>query len=175
MSQQASLSLPTDPPRVQASNKLEWNKSRSLAIADFYTIGYSGRDFGAFAKILQSADIQTLIDIRHTTASMYKPAFAKKNLEAALSKIGIDYIHVPDLGVPRDIRGLASRAGTRDAIWEWYDEVVLPEFTTGNLHWFFNAAAHPVAFMCLEVDPTACHRHRLALALERHGLDCFDL
>ena len=65
MSQQASLSLPTDPPRVQASNKLEWNESRSLAIADFYTIGYSGRDFGAFAKILQSADIQTLN--RHQT------------------------------------------------------------------------------------------------------------
>jgi hypothetical protein len=36
-------------------------------------------------------------------------------------------------------------------------------------------ATTPVAMMCMECDPTECHRHRIFIALEEQGLRGFDL
>jgi len=169
------LKLPTDSPKVQMANRDAWNASLSVDEADFYTVGYSGRDIRSFIAALEAASIVTLIDIRHTPVSMYKPDFSKRNLERHLAESGIEYLHCPDLGVPRDIRSKAVHDSGREAIWEWYDEHVVPTVASRNLHWFFNSAAHPIALMCTEIDPTACHRHRLALAWGRQGLKFFDL
>lgn len=103
---------------------------------------------------------------------MYRPELSKKNLAAALEEYEIDYMHLPELGVPRDVRGEAIEAGTRDPIWEWYDRWVAAPL---SLHTFLNFAEHPVALMCTEADPTECHRHRLSLALEEKGLRGYDL
>lgn len=167
--------LPADPPAVQAERRRKWNDARSLADADFYTVGYSGRTIEEFIEALVAADVRTLLDIRFNPVSMYKPAFSKRNLERSLTAHRIAYLHVPDLGVPGDIRGKAAAEASRASIWLWYDDSVVPKFASRNLHWFFNAVEHPVAMMCTEIDPTACHRHRIALALERRGLTFFDL
>jgi uncharacterized protein (DUF488 family) len=169
------LRLPSASNKVQASNRMAWNGARSMEAADFFTVGYAGRTGEQFVQTLVEAGIRTLVDIRHAPVSMYKPEFSKRNLERLLAEHKIDYLHLPDLGVPRDIRSKASNQPTRDAIWAWYEEFVLPRFTAKNLHWFFNWAEHPVALMCVEVDPTACHRHLLARGLERHGLAFYDL
>lgn len=171
----ADLKLPADSPKVQAAKKQAWNTPRSIDESDFYTVGYSGRTIDTFIDALEQAGIVTLIDIRHTPVSRYKPDFSKRNLERHLAGHGIEYLHCPDLGVPRDIRSRTVNRSGREAIWEWYDEHVVPTVASRNLHWFFNSAAHPVALMCTEIDPTACHRHRLALAWGRQGLRFFDL
>ena len=141
---------------------------------DFYTVGYSGRDIDTFVEALTTAGVACLLDIRFNAVSQYKPAFSRKNLEGALKSAGIDYVHFPELGVPSDIRGLATASGRRDDIWDWYDEHVLPQFSS-NLHWFFNSTNHPVALMCVEKEAEDCHRHVLAGALERQGLISADL
>ena len=142
---------------------------------DFYTAGYQGRDIDSFVGSLVQAGVETLIDIRFNPVSMYKPAFSRRNLEARLDAAGIDYLHMPELGVPSEVRRQAEASGCRDDIWEWYSEFVLPIFTDRNLDWFFNAANHPVAMMCVERDPEDCHRHRLAAALGRQGLASRDI
>lgn len=76
---------------------------------DFYTVGYSGRDIDSFVAALKDADVACLVDIRFNAVSMYKPAFSRRNLERALCEAGIAYEHMPDLGVPSDIRGWRSR------------------------------------------------------------------
>lgn len=174
MRKATGLSLPTDSVGVQQTNKQTWNETRDRADADFYTIGYSGHTLTSFLQALVAAGVMTLIDVRQNPVSMYKPDFSKRNLEAASHAAGLNYIHLPSLGVPRDVRGFAIEAGNRAPIWEWYDEHVAGQFRR-NLHFFFNVADHPVAFMCVELDPTACHRHRLTVALEKHGLRGFDL
>jgi uncharacterized protein (DUF488 family) len=141
---------------------------------DFYTVGYSGCDIDGFVHRLSSAGVACLIDIRYNAVSMYKPAFSRKNLETSLNEAGIEYLHMPDLGVPSDIRGLATISGRRDDIWDWYEANVLPQYSA-NLHWFFNSTNHPIALMCVEKDPEDCHRHLLADALERRGLHSADL
>ena len=160
---------------MQTQNQLNWNQERSSDTADFYTIGYSGRSIHEFICSLTEAGVACLVDVREFPVSMFKPAFSKRNLRSSLEAIGIEYLHAPDVGVPRDIRALAIGKHDRSDIWEWYDAHVIPEIAGKNLTRFFNAFQHPVALMCVELDPTACHRHRIALALESAGLRSFDL
>ena len=166
------LNLPTDPIKVQLQHKAAWNEVRSLDGADFFTVGYMQRDITGFVAVLAEAGVRTVLDVRHSPVSMYKPDFSKGNLREHLRSVDIEYLHLPSLGVPRDIRGKASGKSSREPIWEWYDRHVSPFL---NLHQFFNCAEHPVAFLCMELDPTACHRHRLAIRLEACGLKGFDL
>jgi uncharacterized protein (DUF488 family) len=169
------LVLPTDPMSIQIRNRLTWNEQRSAEAADFFTIGYVGRSVEEVIWALLAHDVVSLVDIRYTPVSQYKPEFSKRNLEAAVESAGLHYLHLPTLGVPRDIRGRSVGEPDRTAIWEWYDRHVVDRFARRNMHQFFNALEHPIAFMCVEADPTACHRHRMSLGLEAVGLKSFDL
>ena len=171
---QRPLKLPTNPARVRAENKALWNEARSLDGADFFTVGYEGRKIDDLIAALKSAEVQSILDIRHTPLSMYRPELSKSNFQRRVEDEGFQYFHSPEWGVPKDIRAKAITAGTRDPIWQWYDDYVVDKFFARNLHWFLNLA-HPVAMMCVEADPTECHRHRLFIALERQGLRGFDL
>ena len=176
MPQTHRLNLPSASAKNQIESKLQWNEVRSVTEADFFTLGYSGRKTPELLEALLSNGVRTLVDIRQNPVSMYRPELSKKNLQDSLTEIGIQYVHLPELGVPRDVRGKAIETGSRDVIWAWYDENVIPEFAwEGNLHTFLNAFEHPVALMCTELDPHECHRHRLSLALEGFGMKGFDL
>ena len=148
---------------------------RSPQQADFFTVGYTGRKTGEILILLEQHDVRTLVDIRQNAISMYRPELSKRNLAKLLENHGVCYAHLPELGVPRDIRAKAIDTGSRDVIWTWYDANVVSAFLGRNLHAFLNGFEHPVAFMCTEIDPHECHRHRLTLALERMGLNGFDI
>ena len=168
------LKLPTKPRRARVESKALWNEARSAAAADFFTFGYEGRTLDDLIGSLKSAGVQSVLDIRYTPASMYRPELSRANLQHRIEDEGLAYLHVPELGVPKDIRAKAVTAGTRDPIWQWYDDCVVERFFARNLHWFLNLG-HPVAMMCVEADPTECHRHRVFHALEKRGLRGFDL
>lgn len=175
MPQANRLKLPSASARQQAENKLIWNEARRQDTALFFTIGYTGRRLEEFLDLLESQEVQTLVDIRQYPVSMYRPEMSKANLKRAVEERGMIYVHFPQLGVPRDIRARAIETGTRDVIWEWYDQHIVGQYVRRNLHRFFNTLVHRVALMCVEIDPQECHRHRLSLALEAMGLSSFDL
>ncbi len=168
------LKLPTQSPRKRIENRELWNEARSADGADFFTIGYEGRPIDDLMSLMQKAGIRSVLDIRYSPVSRYRPELSKRNFQERIEREGLQYIHIPEWGVPREIRVKAIAAGTRDPIWEWYDTYVVDRFFSRNLHWFLNLE-HPVAMVCVETDPTECHRHRLFFALERHGLRGFDL
>ena len=174
MAGSSELRLPSDSKKIQLQKKADWNQERSSTDADFYTIGHASRTLPDIVEILVQAEVASVIDVRRDTVSRHKPDFAKRNLEPALQAVGIDYHHKPELGVPREIRGLTVGQADRTAMWEWYDANVVGEFRS-HLDVFFDKITQPVALLCLEIDPTACHRHRLALALEQSGLRGYDL
>ena len=169
------LRLPESPESVQRHNKAIWNITHLPVKADFYTIGHAGRDIQQFVDLLKAVGVSTVVDIRYTPASQYKPEFSKEKLNSILSQNGIEYIHKAEWGVPYEIRSRSVGQDTRDAIWEWYDSNVVPGISNSEFAEFRETAKPPLAFMCVEFDPTACHRHRLFLALEQTGLRGFDL
>ena len=64
----------------------------------FYTIGHSTRSLDELSKMLQSADIELLIDVRSFPRSRTNPVFNIDTFPQALSQVGIRYQHYPDLG-----------------------------------------------------------------------------
>jgi uncharacterized protein (DUF488 family) len=171
----SALKLPEKTKAEQKRSKLLWNSEHCKSEPDFYTIGYSGREINEFIEIVEKAGIATLVDIRFSPISRFKPEFSKNNLKRALETNGIIYIHRPEWGVPRDIRAYSIGKRTRADIWDWYDSYVLPNIIKRNLNDFFNSMEHPIGLMCVEYDPTECHRHRLFLGLERLGFVGCDL
>ena len=171
---QRPLKLPTKSVRARAESKALWNEARSAERADFFTIGYEGRTTKDLFDALTQAGVQCVLDIRYNPVSMYRPELSKGNLQKALERADIAYFHIREWGVPRDIRARALQSGTRETIWEWYDQSVIASHFRRNLHQFLNLG-YPVAMMCMECDPTECHRHRIFMALESQGLRGFDL
>jgi uncharacterized protein (DUF488 family) len=168
------LKLPTKPARLRTTSKALWNDGRTAGTADFFTVGYEGRKTDDLIATLKDAGVRCVLDIRYNPVSMYRPELSKANFERLMASSGLSYFHLRDWGVPRDIREKAVESGTRDTIWDWYDDAVVLRFFQKNLHRFLNLD-HPVAMMCMECDPTECHRHRLFIALEKQGLRGFDL
>lgn len=176
MSRPATLKMPTDSSASQIRRKVAWNEERAIHVPDFYTVGYLGRTREQVIDSLLGASVGCVVDIRYTPVSMYRPEFSKRNLESALGEAGIEYVHIRELGVPREIRVLAVESGTRQTIWDWYDAHVANPMLGKNLEALLRCAdGRRVALLCVELDPTACHRHRLAVALEGRGLRAHDL
>jgi uncharacterized protein (DUF488 family) len=168
------LKLPTKSPRARVESKALWNEARSAEHADFFTLGYEGRTTKELFDSILYAGVQCVLDIRYNPVSMYRPELSKGNLQKALESVGISYFHLREWGVPRDVRARAVETGTRETIWKWYDECVIAPHFKRNLHRFLNFG-YPVAMLCMECDPTECHRHRIFMALEGQGLRGFDL
>ena len=170
------VELPQDSVQVQRFKKDLWNLEHrvSAAKADFYTIGYSGRDIEHFIKLLETAEVSTVVDVRSGPVSQYKPDFSKDNLRTHLQEHGVKYNHLPNLGVPRGIRQQAAELGDREKIWEWYRENVISDLVDDELTTIANQNG-TVAFMCTEIDPSSCHRHLIFLELESAGLKGQDL
>lgn len=175
MPQANRLKLPSLSAKRQAENKVIWNEARRPEDAEFFTIGYTGRPLSEILALLVAHEVRTLVDIRQFAVSMYRPELSKNNLRRSVEESGMLYNHFPELGVPRDIRAKAIETGTREVIWKWYDDQVITSYIGSNLHRFLNTIEHPVALMCVELDPRECHRHRLFMALEQMGLRGFDL
>jgi uncharacterized protein (DUF488 family) len=137
-------------------------------------VGYEGRTIDELITTLHDAGVKCVLDIRYNPMSMYRPELSKSNFRDRLESVGLQYLHLKEWGVPREVRARAIDSGSRESIWEWYDAHIVEPFFQNNLHRFLNLE-HPVAMMCVERDPRECHRHRLFWALENHGLRGFEL
>ena len=156
----------------QVYHKTLWNLERVGAF-DFYTVGYENKTLQQLIALLHAKNVSTLLDVRKNPISQYKMEFNKEILKSELEKNGINYVHFPLLGVPSEIRGRLAETQDYDWFFSWYDANVLES----NAFRDFNPKNFklPIALMCVEFDPTRCHRHRLALALEKRGLKGYDI
>lgn len=140
---------------------------------DFFTLGYASRTLDEVLDVLSAHGIATLVDVRRDPVSRFRPQFNRKSLAAALPEHGIDYLHLPELGIPREVR---TRLASNPAEFaRWYDTNVVPLFLGETYPRLRATARSPLAFMCAEKDPAGCHRSRLAAALEGLGLRGMDI
>lgn len=156
-------------------NKTLWNLEHAPIDADFYTVGFSGKEIPELVRILKAAGVTNLVDIRHSRETPYKPEYNNGVLEGALKADEIGYEHHPEFGVPRELPAHAESYGTKEDVWSWYDDVVIREVVKEGATEFVEKLGKVVAFMDADADPTESHRHRLFLALERGELRGYDL
>lgn len=124
-----------------------------------FTIGYAGRKFEHFVELLIRNKVEAIVDVRRYPRSRY-PEFTQEFLETELPKFGVDYWHIAELG--------GFRRG--------YEEYVKSEeFEKGALKLLQLIEGRICCVMCLERDPTYCHRRFIVEHLEDEGIKVTNL
>ncbi|EFH86782.1 DUF488 family protein [Ktedonobacter racemifer] len=145
--------------QVQAS----WNKEHMPCL---FTLGYEGLSIDAYLNLLVSYNINTLVDVRKNPLSM-KYGFSKKRLSDYTKLAGINYIHIPGLGVPSNLRKELNSEKAYKDLFEFYSAHILPD-RTDELEKLKSIISDQgrVAITCFEADHHFCHRHKVAEYLE---------
>lgn len=128
-----------------------------------FTIGYEGLDIDAFMSLLAEHGIETVVDIRELPLSR-KPGFSKKALAGVLNLSGLEYVHMVDLGCPKQVRDRYRKDGN----WKRYTEGFLKHLKTQEAaiaELSDLVSSSNCALLCYEADFNFCHRSMVANAV----------
>ena len=126
-----------------------------------YTIGYEGVSIEKFIRKLESENIQCLLDVRRNPLSR-KPGFSKKSLQQHLQIAGIEYRHIPQLGIPSSMRQGLNTKEDYSYLFDQYEQEILPVAEREKNDLIEKIAETNSALLCFEADPDCCHRSRLS-------------
>jgi uncharacterized protein (DUF488 family) len=126
-----------------------------------YTIGYEESSVDCFLNRLLQAGIRQIVDVRANPVSR-KYGFARSALARLAGKLGLEYAHFPELGIPSDRRKKVRTASQfRDLFW-YYERQLLPAKADEVAKVAGLMSAAPSALVCMEKEAVDCHRSRLA-------------
>lgn len=140
-----------------------------------YTAGYEGKSVDAFFNDLLKQGIKVVIDVRANPISR-KYGFSGLRFSEFCKKLGLEYRHVPSLGIPSSARAGLNGFASYQRLLNRYDQTMLPERSievedVGRL-----MRRQPSVLVCVEKDVHCCHRSRLAEAVARAtGLEVVHL
>ncbi|TAL28733.1 MAG: DUF488 domain-containing protein [Alphaproteobacteria bacterium] len=131
----------------------------------FFTIGYEGSSFEGYLNRLIKNNIHTLVDVRRNPLSR-KYGFSKKTLCDTVQKLGIDYVHIPALGIASDKRQELATQEDYERLFDEYEKQDLKQ-NQAALKQLLNLVIDRkrVAITCFEAHVCMCHRSRVAKAL----------
>lgn len=121
-----------------------------------HSIGYEGKDIDSFLDLLIRNNISLLIDIRHNPFSM-NFSFTKSKLEKSLKNLGIEYTHIPELGISGNKRKDLTTAQDYASLFEEYNHSLSEKQKFVDTIIDLGKTKR-VAFMCFEHDKKNCHR-----------------
>jgi uncharacterized protein (DUF488 family) len=130
-----------------------------------FTLGYEGLSLEKYLQKLIVNDVKLLIDVRKNPLSM-KFGFSKTLLTKYCNSLGIEYLHIPNVGINSDKRRELNTQKDYDILFKDYTETTLKETLTEqeeikNLLIKYNR----VALTCFEAEPCQCHRTHLAKSI----------
>ncbi len=148
------------------------NKTKNV----FYTIGYEGKTIDEFILCLKLSDIKIVLDVREMPLSR-KKGFSKTKLSLKLKEEGLDYIHIRDLGSPKEIRKTLFKTKDYNAFFKAFlshlekqQEAIATAYET-----IFNSIC---CLMCYEKESDKCHRSIVAKKLidrDKSGLTVVNI
>ena len=129
----------------------------------FFTIGYEGKDIDQFLNALVSNRIELLIDIRKNPFSM-NFVYIKGALMKKLKDVGIDYLHIPELGIESEERkNLNTQSDYEELFAKYRQTLPIKEVYINRI--IELGTAKRVALLCFEADSSFCHRGEVAKAI----------
>ena len=146
---------------------------------NFFTIGHGTRAIGEFVELLDAADVRLIVDVRTAPHSRTNPQFDSEALAASLAAVGIEYLHIAELG-GRRARQQHVPPET-NAFWQnqsfhnYADYALGTQFQSafGRLRQVGHAKA--CAVMCAETLWWRCHRRIIADYLLAAGEGVFHI
>lgn len=132
-----------------------------------FTIGYEGLSIDAFLNMLVWNNVAALVDVRKNPISM-KYGFSKTKLASYVQLAGLSYFHIPELGVPSDLRKELNSVASYQSLFEYYSTAILPHQREA-LEKLYDIVENQrrVAITCFEADYHFCHRHKIAECVEK--------
>lgn len=129
-----------------------------------YTIGHSTLAYDRFFDLLKKNHIDLLVDIRSLPGSSFVPQYNQKALSKALSKDGIGYTWIKELGGRR--YGLGKKSP--NVCWKnksfrgYADYMMTSDFRKGIKILLNQIKNKKGALMCAEALYWRCHRNLIA-------------
>jgi uncharacterized protein (DUF488 family) len=156
---------PRDEPAVSAE--------ASTAAASVFTLGYQGRSLPEVLGIVEGTGIQQVLDVRQNVSSK-KPGFSGLELARAFSAMGVAYVHLADLGCTPAARHTLWRTKETEPFFDEY-RLYLTTQPKAVQDLLDRVRRTRSLLLCLERDPSRCHRAVLAERLRAEGISTLDL
>jgi len=135
-----------------------------------FTIGYEGISLEAYLNKLLKNKVNILVDVRKNPISM-KFGFSKSLLHRYCNSLGIEYIHIPEVGIASNKRQDLNTQSDYERLFADYLETTLKQTETKQKQIIGLIGKYKrVALTCFEADPCQCHRLHLAEAIT-HSTD----
>lgn len=137
-----------------------------------FTIGYEGDSIDGYLERLIRQGVKLLCDVRRNPLSR-KTGFSKGPLSSYCAKVGIEYRHLPELGIPGHRRQELNTLADYQALFADYCREDLPQATPAIEELGTLLMQHDrIALTCFEKEPHCCHRHCVADEMKRLLKDC---
>lgn len=133
-----------------------------------FTIGYEGISLEEYLVRLLNNDVKVLVDVRNNPISM-KYGFSKSHLKKFCASVGIEYVHIPEVGIQGDQRQELNTQSDYDKLFIIYRKYNLAQ-TAAHQNEILKLLKHHnrIALTCFEANIFQCHRKHLAEAIESH-------
>jgi hypothetical protein len=140
-----------------------------------FTIGYEGVSVENYLNTLIKNDVRVLCDVRNNPLSR-KFGFSKSCLHKYLRNIGIEYVHLPELGISSKKRNsLNSDEDYQNLFQEYKSSLPQQRESLGKLYQLLKVKGR-LALTCFEHEPLHCHRHIIRDYLrETYNVETTDL
>ncbi len=135
-----------------------------------WTIGYERLLPAELVAELSAAGVTRVLDVRFRPQSR-RPGMSKTRLGELLGDHGITYEHRKALGTPPDIRWFFKHGRSAEGAEQFRTH--LEASAADELDALAKDLDHapPTALLCLEADPSVCHRRVVAEALVARRAD----
>ncbi|MDR3261983.1 MAG: DUF488 domain-containing protein [Tannerella sp.] len=138
---------------------------RNLSEPVLFTIGYEGISLESYINKMIINDVKVLCDVRKNAFSQ-KYGFSKSQLEMACKGVGINYVHIPALGIESEFRQDLRSQKDYDILFNNYEKTVLKSNNESiGIIVSLLKKDNRVALTCFEKNPLQCHRSRVAKQL----------
>lgn len=126
---------------------------------EIWTIGHSTHPIADFIQMLNSFEIQTLVDVRSLPGSRKFPQYDKQALDISLREADIRYLHLKDLGGRRKASKDSKNMAWRLPSFRGYaDYMETEQFLEAEQQLESLGMANRTAYMCAEAVWWSCHR-----------------
>ena len=131
-----------------------------------YTAGYEGKSVDAFFNDLLMRGIEVVVDVRNNPISR-KYGFSRLRFMEIAVRVGLEYRHMPNLGIPSYARAELSDLASYQRLLQRYELETLPKQSADVAILGRLVCQRPSVLVCVEKDVRYCHRRRLAESVAR--------
>ncbi len=143
----------------------------NCGVVKIWTAGHSTREIDEFTAMISAHGVEAVADVRRFPGSRKYPHFSQEYLPNSLASVGVEYLHIPDLGGRRRPHPDSRNTAWRNESFRGYaDHMETEQFRSGIECLLKLAGRKNTVIMCSEAVWWRCHRALIADFLKVRGV-----